>query len=72
MQAIFDSKQFSKTLKQKRLIDEDVDMRTLAEKLNISPSTISRCENGFKPDLDAYAKLCHWLGKPMQTFIKIK
>jgi len=72
MELVFNSKQFSKQIKQKRLIDEDIDLRTLAARISVSASTLSRCENGDRPDLDAYAKICYWLEKPLDMFIKIK
>jgi transcriptional regulator with XRE-family HTH domain len=43
-------------------------MRTLAERLQISPSTLSRCENGMAPDLMTYRTLCVWLGASMDLF----
>lgn len=70
---VWDSKGFSRGLKQKRMIDDDIDMRTLSAKIDVSPSTISRCENGkIVPDLESYAKLCHYMGQPLNAFIKIK
>lgn len=72
MKLIFDGDSFSKQVKQKRVIDEDLDMRTLGKRLGISAATISRCENGNMPDIAAYARLCHWIGKPMNDFIRIK
>jgi transcriptional regulator with XRE-family HTH domain len=72
MKVIWNGEQFSKQLKQKRLIDEDTDMRSLAIRINVSAATISRCENGKMPDLDAYAKLCCYLGQPLDMFIKIE
>lgn len=72
MKLIFDGAAFSKQVKQKRVIDEDLDMRSLGKKLGISAATISRCENGWMPDIDAYARLCHWIGRPMNDFVKIK
>lgn len=72
MKLIFDGTRFSRMVKQKRLIDEDTDMRTLAKKLDISAATISRCENGCMPDIKAYSILCHWIGRPMNDFIKVK
>lgn len=64
--------EFSKQLKQKRLIDDNTDMRSLAIDLDISAATISRCENGRMPDLKSYSILCTYLGKPMNSFIKVK
>ena len=31
---------------------------------NVSPSTISRVENGKTPDMDTFLALCHWLEVP--------
>lgn len=72
MKLIFDGDSFSKQVKKKRVIDEDLDMRTLGKRLGISAATISRCENGWMPDIDAYARLCYWIGRPMNDFVKIK
>jgi len=72
MDVIWNGKQFSKQLKQKRLIDDDIDMRTLADRIDVSAATISRCENGEMPDLKSYAKLCHYIEKPLDMFVKVK
>ena len=71
MKIIWDGNGFLKELKQKRLIEDNTDMRSLSDKINVSASTISRCENGHMPDLDSYVKLCHYIGQPMDAFIKI-
>lgn len=71
IKTVWNGEWFLKELKQKRLVEDNIDMRSLAKKINISPSTISRCENGHMPDLDSYAKLCHYIGQPMDAFIKI-
>lgn len=72
MKVIWDGESFLKELKQKRLIEDNTDMRSLSEKISVSAATISRCENGKMPDLDSYAKLCKYIGRPMDMFIKIK
>lgn len=71
MDVIWDGEQFSKQLKQKRLIDENTDMRSLAARIEVSAATISRCENGEMPDLKSYAKLCFYLNKPLDMFITV-
>lgn len=71
MKVIWDGEQFSKQLKQKRLIDEDTDMRSLAARIDVSAATISRCENGKMPDLDSYTKLCYYIGQPLDAFVKV-
>jgi len=37
---------------------------------NVSPSTISRVENGKIPDMDTFLALCDWLGVPPAQLIK--
>lgn len=66
----FDSKTFSKKLRQKRLIDLDIDMGTASREMHISKATLSRIESGRTPDLKTYAQVCHWLGCDMATFVK--
>lgn len=66
----FDGKAFSKQLKQKRIIDLDIDLRTAATKTGLSAATISRCEHGKEPKLTTYFTLCKWLGTPVNQFIK--
>lgn len=72
MKIVFDSDNFSKHIRQKRLIDVNMDVRSLAKIIGTSASTISRCENGWMPEIDTYAKLCHWINKPMDEFLKVK
>ena len=36
-------------------------MRATAEKIGISPATLSRVENGHLPDLQNFRKICRWL-----------
>jgi len=42
--------------------------RQVAREAGISPSTLSRLGNGFKPDVDAFAKLVGWLGVQADKF----
>lgn len=72
MKLLFDGNSFSKMIRQKRLIEENIDLRTLAKKINVSAATISRCENGFMPEVKSFARLCHYINKPMNDFITIK
>lgn len=67
----WDGALFSKELKKKRLIDDDIDMRTLSKNIDVSAATISRCENGDMPDLRSYAKICNYLCFSLDTFISI-
>lgn len=71
MQHIFQGNKFGRAIKQKRVIDLDLDMRSLGKKLDISAATISRAENAkFIPDVITYSKLCAWMGVPLTEFIK--
>lgn len=63
-------KAFIKSIRQKRIIEEDIDMRELGKRLDINASTICRIENGATPGVEVYATLCKWLGEPMNKFIK--
>lgn len=65
---IFQNETFGKAIKQKRIIELDIDLRTLSKKLKISPATLSRCENGSVPDLMTYAALCDWLSMSKDSF----
>ena len=40
----------------------DRGIRAAASEIGISPSTLSRVENGHLPDLENYRKICAWLG----------
>ena len=37
-------------------------IRAVAKEIGVSPSTLSRVENGHLPDLENYRKICKWLG----------
>lgn len=37
---------------------------------NVSPSTISRVENGKTPDMETFLALCHWLEVPPAELMK--
>ena len=67
---VYDSALFSKTIKLKRLIELEIPIRKAATVICISSSTLCRIENGQIPDLLTYAKLCKWLKKDMNVFIK--
>jgi len=43
--------------------------RSLALKLEITPSTFSRMAQGLKPDVDTFATLIRWLGMPQEEFL---
>jgi transcriptional regulator with XRE-family HTH domain len=44
-------------------------VRAAAKEIGISPSTLSRIENGHVPDLATFASICRWLGKDPNQFL---
>ena len=66
----FNNQQFARDIKVKRTIDNDWQLRDVEKKTGVSYSTLSRVENGKGETLDLilYAKICKWLGKPMETY----
>lgn len=55
----------------KKREEEKLSVRQLAEITHISPSTLSRIENGVcTPDSDTLAKLTNWLGIPVDSLMR--
>lgn len=44
-------------------------LRSVSRDVGLSPSTLSRLENGSVPDLAAFEAVCRWLGCPLGTFL---
>lgn len=44
--------------------------RSLAGKLEITPSTFTRMAQGLKPDVDTFATLIRWLGMQQEEFLR--
>jgi len=65
----FDSKEFSKRIKTKRVIELNIDLRTVAKKSKVSSATISRLENGGIPEMRTFLKMCEWLDALPREFI---
>lgn len=65
----FDSKEFSKRIKTKRVIELNYDLRTVSKKAKVSAATISRLENGSIPEMDTFLKMCEWLDALPREFI---
>jgi transcriptional regulator with XRE-family HTH domain len=57
-----------KALNSERKARGDMSWRTVAKEAGVSPSTLSRLGNGYRPDVDAFAKLVQWLGVPAENF----
>lgn len=46
-----------------------ISWRQLAKEVGISPSTLSRLANGYRPDVDAFAALTAWLGTSAESYL---
>lgn len=68
----FDSREFSKQIKTKRIIELNVGLREVAGKAKVSVATLSRLENGNVPDLTCLINICNWLNTSPSVFFKIK
>jgi transcriptional regulator with XRE-family HTH domain len=66
-----DVKKLGKLLKDKRTFD-NLSLRDATKIHGIHPATLSRVENGGTPDIQTFAKLCHWYGVDMNFFVTIK
>lgn len=53
-----DTNKFSEMIKSKR---GKIGLRQLSTEIGVSPSTLSRVEQGNLPDIETYIKLCKWL-----------
>lgn len=47
-------------------------VRAAAEDVGISHATYSRIENGHMPDLATFAKICRWLERDPNQFLKVE
>jgi len=64
----FDTQLFAKYLRVKAA-DLNVTYTDAAKEIGISKATFSRAANGaFLPDIETFAKCCHWLKAPMMLF----
>jgi len=68
----FDSKEFSRQIKTKRIIELNVGLRDIAKKAKVSISTLSRVENGKIPDMPSLINICNWLSSSPASFFKLK
>lgn len=69
MNTTVDTAKFSEMIKSKR---GSVGLRSLASSIGVSPSTLSRVEQGNLPDIDTYVRLCTWLEVSTDYFIRTK
>ncbi len=64
----FDSVSFGKAVRTSRVIDRDLDLKDVEKQTGVSIATLSRVENGAKPDVNTLAALCSWMNKTMESF----
>ena len=63
----FNARLFASMLRARR---GEMSLRQVEDFAGVSPSTLSRAENGKTPDVITFATLCGWLGEePAQFFI---
>ncbi|AEA44966.1 helix-turn-helix domain-containing protein [Fluviicola taffensis] len=58
MSSSIDTLKFSEMIKSKR---GNTGLRQLSSEIMVSPSTLSRIEQGSLPDIETYLKICNWL-----------
>lgn len=49
--------------------ERDLSWRQMAGEVGVSPSTMTRLANGYRPDVDAFAALVRWLRLPAEDFM---
>lgn len=51
-----------------RVSADHISWRTAAGQIGVSPSLLTRLRNGQRPDLEAFAAITRWLGRPADDF----
>lgn len=68
---VFDSQSFAVAVKERR-DNLSQSLVTTASEIGVGTATLSRVERAMKlPDLPTYARICKWLGVPLDRFIKV-
>lgn len=68
MTRVFDTEYLAALIKTKR---GNRGLREIAQEIGgVSPSTLSRIENGKVPDMDTFLRICAWLQVSSEEFIK--
>ena len=70
---VYNGSKLIKQLRTKMLIEWNITLRQAAKKMGISFATLSRIENGSRPDVDTLATVCYFISLPIQdAFIPVK
>lgn len=72
MKLTYNGDLMAKYIKEARTIDKKNDIvmsfRQTSKVSGIPHVTLSRLQNGNAPDVETFATVCNWLGKPMSLF----
>lgn len=67
MAKVFNSVLFSQSIRERRA---DRSLRDVVPEIRgISVSTLSRIENGHKPDVDTFVAACEWMNASLDSFL---
>ena len=66
----FNSEKFRKDIILHRSLKHRMGMRECALQIGISAATLSRLEVGNIPDLLTYIKVCKWMKKSINNYVK--
>lgn len=68
MKLRYDGAKLATAVRTKRLIVENIDIRTAAKQIGISAPTLSRIENEKTPDVITLALVCEWINVDMDYY----
>lgn len=69
-ESLINTAELGKAIKRRRE-DLDMSLRDVADKIDVSASTLSRIENGTgRPDADNIARITRWLDMPVDRLMK--
>lgn len=66
----FNSDALCNDLISRRCRSRRISLRQAARQIGVGKSTLERIELGSQPDLVTFARLCRWLGQPMEKYFR--